>query len=121
MKQLLDGLDDDGIGIDELRSLGGGEARRTQPCTGTRALMLAVLEDAINSYFNGKGRPRAEAEQWIALQRRHSPFSFVVICETLGLEPPAVRDALRRTREQLGPERPARRVRPNVRRHRLTW
>jgi hydroxymethylbilane synthase len=34
------------IGLDELASLGGGEARGPREYTGTKALMLAVLEDA---------------------------------------------------------------------------
>jgi len=115
-------LEEYGIGADELRSLGGGESRAAHGCTGTKALMLAVLEDGINSYFNGKGRTRAEAEHWIATTRRRSPFSFAVVCETLGLEPQAVRGALSRMREtRTAPQRSARRVRPHVRRQRLTW
>jgi len=115
-------LEEYGIGADELRSLGGGESRAAQGCTGTKALMLAVLEDGINSYFNGKGRTRAEAEHWITTRRRISPFSFAVVCETLGLEPQAVRGALRRLRETHGmPQQAARRLRPHVRRQRLTW
>src|SRR2546428_2040316 len=89
----------DDFGIDELVSLGGGEARASQEYTGTKALMLAVLEDGINSYLHGKGRVRAEAEHWVMTVRRHSPFSFAVVCETLGLEPQAVRAALRRMRQ----------------------
>jgi len=115
-------LEDYGIGLDELRSLGGGESRAAQGCTGTKALMLAVLEDGINSYFNGKGRTRTEAEHWITTPRRISPFSFAVVCETLGLEPQAVRGALRRMRDTRAvPPRSNRRVRPHVRRQRLTW
>ncbi len=115
-------LEEYGIGVDELFSLGGGESRSSEGSTGTKALMLAVLEDGINSYFTGKGRARTEAEHWISTPRRHSPFSFAVVCETLGLEPQAVRAALRRMREtRAAPARTARRVRPHVRRQRLTW
>jgi hypothetical protein len=122
MKQLLAGLEEFGIGPDELRSLGGGESRATHQYTGTKALMLAVLEDGIDSYVHGKGRTRDEAEHWITTPRRHSPFSFVVVCETLGLDPQAVREALRRIREtrNIAPH-PMRRARPQSRRHRLTW
>jgi len=122
MKGMQTVLEEYGIGADELRSLGGGESRAAHGCTGTKALMLAVLEDGINSYFNGKGRTRAEAEHWITTPRRVSPFSFAVVCETLGLEPQAVRCALRRMREARAvPPRSARRARPHVRRQRLTW
>ena len=99
MKQMPVVLEEYGIAFDELRSLGGGESRAAQAYTGTRALMLAVLEDGISSYLNGKGRTRAEAEHWITTTLRRSPFSFVIVCETLGLEPQAVRGALRRMRE----------------------
>ena len=119
MKQTLE---DFGIGLDELASLGGGEPRGAPEYTGTKALMLAVLEDAINSYIHDKGRVRAEAEDWVATPQRRSPFSFVVVCETLGLEPQAVRTALRRKREiRAIPRHCSRRARPQVRRQRVTW
>jgi len=122
MKQVSVGLEEYGIGLDELGSLGGGESRIAQECTGTKALMLAVLEDGINSFFYAKGRPRTEAEHWIRTPRGHSPFSFAVVCETLGLDPEAVRAALHRMREtQIIPQRAARRIRPHVRRRRLTF
>ena len=113
-------LEEFGIVVDELVSLGGGEPREAASYTGTKALMLAVLEDGINSFLRGKGRARTEAEHWITTARRRSPFSFEVVCETLGLDPQAVRHALHRMRET-----PAitahRRARPHVRRQRLTW
>jgi hypothetical protein len=111
-----------GLALDEIQSLGGGEARSHHEYTGTRALMLAVLEDGIQSYFHGKGRIRTEAEHWVTTPRRHSPFSFAVVCETLGLEPEAVRAALRRMREnRILPRRVTPRARPHVRRQRLSW
>ena len=121
MKQPPASLEEIGIGLDELVSSGGGESRASQEYTGTKALMLAVLEDAIDSYVHGKGRTRDEAEHWITASRRGSPFSFVVVCETLGLEPQAVRSALSRLRDTQGIVAPARRARPHVRRQRLTW
>src|SRR5262249_27012631 len=68
---------------------------RTAPYTGTKALMLAVLEDAIRSYLSPDQRARGEAESWVLSRQRRSVFSFVVVCETLGLEPKAVRAPLR--------------------------
>ena len=60
--------------------------------------MLAVLENGLRSYFSPKVRIRAEAERWVRTPQGRSPFSFTVVCETLGLEPEAVRIALRRLR-----------------------
>ena len=121
MKQSPISLEEFGIVLDELASLGGGEPRGAAAYTGTKALMLAVLEDGINSYLRGKGRARAEAEHWITTARRRSPFSFEVVCETLGLEPQAVRHALHRMRDTQAIPAHSRRARPHVRRHRLTW
>ena len=97
-------------------SLGGGEPRTNQ-YTGTKALMLAILEDGIRSYLSPVGRLRSEAEYWVTSTRQRSPFSFAVVCETLGLEPEAVREALRRLRtKNVSPRRAVGRSRPNVRR-----
>jgi len=99
-----------------LTPVGGGEPRSAE-YTGLKALMLAVLEDGIVSYLTRGGVERAEAETWVAGRSRRSPFSFPVVCETLGLEPSAVRAALQRLRtESLSARRPIGRSRPNVRR-----
>lgn len=99
-----------------LTSLGGGEPRSAQ-YTGTKALMLAILEDGIRSYLSPVGRIRNEAEYWVTSSRQRSPFSFTVVCETLGLEPEAVRTALERLRsKKVHPRRVLGRSRPNVRR-----
>lgn len=83
----------------------GGESRSGQ-LTGTKALMLAVLEDAIRSYLRGSKLVARDAEFWIESRRRQSPFSFVVVCEVLGLDPEAVRASLQRMKaEILGPGR----------------
>ena len=99
-----------------LTSLGGGESRHGQ-YTGTKALMLAILEDGIRSFLSPVTRVRGEAEYWVSSGRSRSPFSFAVVCETLGLEPDAVRAALQRLREKkITPRRALSRSRPNVRR-----
>ncbi len=84
--------------------------------SGMRALMLAVLEDAIQQFGSSDGRNRSEAERWIMSPERHHVFSFAVICETLGLEPSAVRRSLIRllTKKPSG-GRLLRRARRNVR------
>jgi hypothetical protein len=110
------GLSDFDMDILRLASLGGGESRSSQ-YTGTKALMLAILEDGIRSYLSSVSRIRIEAEYWIDSGRQRSPFSFMVVCETLGLEPEAVRAALKRLRaKNVSPRRAIARSRPNVRR-----
>ncbi len=99
-----------------LQSLIGTERGWAQH-TGVRALMLAVLEEAISTYLGSKAQPQREAADWIASERRRLPFAFCVVCETLGLSPSAVRAALRRIREQhLSAREALGRSRPNVRR-----
>ncbi|OFV87478.1 MAG: hypothetical protein A3J75_03475 [Acidobacteria bacterium RBG_16_68_9] len=79
--------------------------------------MLAILEDGIRSYLSPVSRIRTEAEYWVNSIRHRSPFAFNVVCETLGLEPDAVRAALQRMRERkVSPRRALGRNRPNVRR-----
>ena len=96
--------------------ISGGEPRHSI-LGGVKGLFLAVLEDGIRSYLRPVPELRAEAEYWVSSSRARSPFAFVVICETLGLEPAAVRDALQRLRVQrVGPGRVIGRTRPNVRR-----
>jgi len=78
--------------------------------------MLAVLQNGIESYMGPLGRIRTEAECWVKAEARRSPFSFEVVCETLGLEPDAVRTALQRRRARNAASgRPIGRIRPNVR------
>src|SRR6266404_1220046 len=66
-----------------------------------RNLLMAVLTDAIVHYGTsaelGRGpRPTASAEaaRWILSNDRRWPFSFVNVCEALGLDPSAVRRAV---------------------------
>ena len=82
-----------------LLGLGGGE-HQSVPLFGVRGLMLAMLEDAVRSYLGPVPRGREEAEAWITSPHRRWVFSFATVCEALGLEPVAVRTALRRMREQ---------------------
>jgi len=68
---------------------------------GPRALMLAVLEDAVRCIEAGRRRRHfytrrlaAEAEAWVRCEQRDWPFSFVIICEVLGFDVDAVRARL---------------------------
>jgi hypothetical protein len=95
----------------------GGESRTGQ-LTGTKALMMAVLEDGIRCYLGNAKLVSQEAEFWIfsSPPRLRSPFTFVVVCEVLGLEPEAVRAVLKRMKSQnLPPRKALPRSRHNVR------
>jgi hypothetical protein len=61
------------------------------PWSGIRALMLAVLEEAIHSLRSPDSLARADAELWMTSRERRYVFSFAIVCEALGLEPSAVR------------------------------
>ena len=87
---------DAGGGILPVRTSGG--TRWDGDTAGLRALMLAVLEDALRCIERGRGhrtliaqRLAAEAEAWVRSDRRDRPFSFVNVCAALGFEPNAVR------------------------------
>jgi DNA-binding transcriptional ArsR family regulator len=98
-----------------LQSLIGNEPGWGQ-YTGIKGLMLAVLEEGIGIYLGPRARQQSEAAAWIASGSRQSPFTFCVVCETLGLSPSAVRIALRRMREQnIAARDVIGRSRPNVR------
>jgi hypothetical protein len=75
---------------------------------GEKALMLAVLEDGIRCFQEHLRNPRLnprllseEAEEWIRVVDWDWPFSFNNVCETLGLDPAALRTALLRWKAQL--------------------
>lgn len=84
------------------------------------ALMRAVLEEAMiclqgHGGVMGRGGRRLaqEAEAWFLCEDTHWPFAFVSICEVLGLEPVAVREALLRWRRD--PEKaPLKKIRRSV-------
>ena len=99
---------------DRLQPVGGGESRSGQ-FTGTKALMLAVLEDGIRSYLGGRRIVADEAEIWILSRRRSSPFCFDIVCETLGLNPDAVRTRIKCMKRDNPSRRTLRRSRHNVR------
>jgi hypothetical protein len=76
-------------------------ARSDSFISGEKALMLAVLEDGIRCFQEHLRNPRSnprllsrQAEQWMNAVDYEWPFSFVNICETLGINPSALRDAL---------------------------
>jgi hypothetical protein len=86
--------------------------RRDGVWGGEQRLMAAILEDAITIY--SKPPPRAskarqilrETERWFRSNDRTWTFSFLRICEMLGLEPGAVRQTLRDRRDERTPRLP---------------
>ena len=108
-------LEDDDLPPSRLQTVPGGESRSGQ-LTGTKALMLAVLEDGIRSYLGTSRIIAQDAEYWIHTHRRQSPFSFIVVCEILGLDADAVRTTLKRMKdENISPRKAFPRARHNVR------
>jgi len=76
-------------------------ARRDSQASGEKALMLAVLEDGIRCFQEHLRNPRSnprllsqQAEAWIRAVDYDWPFSFNNVCETLGIDPSALRAAL---------------------------
>jgi hypothetical protein len=76
-------------------------ARRDSYVSGEKALMLAVLEDGIRCFQEHLRNPRSnprllsqQAESWIRAVDYDWPFSFNNVCETLGIDPSALRAAL---------------------------
>ena len=73
-------------------------ARVDADTSGARALMLAILEDAVLCIERGRRRRHrrtrqlaAEAETWVRSDCREWLFSFASICDVLGIDPDALR------------------------------
>ena len=80
-------------------------ARTNNLLDGERALMFAVLVDALDTYVKtreAKGhRKRAEfneVDSWIRSRSTGSPFAFENICDSLGFNPSAIRYSLKSPR-----------------------
>jgi hypothetical protein len=76
-------------------------ARHDSQASGEKALMLAVLEDGIRCFQEHLRNPRSnprllsqQAEAWIRAVDYEWPFSFNNVCETLRIDPGALRAAL---------------------------
>ncbi|MBM4254330.1 MAG: hypothetical protein FJ147_00355 [Deltaproteobacteria bacterium] len=68
---------------------------------GERRLMLAILEDAVDCFqkYLGTRESRgrllcSDAEEWFMSDDRSWLFSFVNVCEVLGLQPDFIREGL---------------------------
>jgi len=84
--------------------------------SGVRALMMAVLEDAIHSLTSSVARVRSEGVRWIMSRECQHVFSYAVICETLNIEPSAARRSIMKMLDKKRTQgRLLKRNRPNVR------
>ena len=82
-------------------------AERGAPLQRERRLLLAVLEDAIRTYeryacaHDRRGATlRTQVEEWFASDDSDWTFSFVAICDALGLETSYLRAGIGRLRER---------------------
>jgi hypothetical protein len=98
--KILEALDDDPVLRFEYYAM-----RTHNVLDGERALMFAVLVDALDTYVNtrnAKGhRKRAEfneVDSWIRSRSTGSPFAFENICDSLRLNPDAIRFSLKSPR-----------------------
>lgn len=91
---------------------GGHEEALEEPAvsrTPERALMLAVLEDAIACYAGRLKAPREnpailrrQAQHWLVSEDWESPFSFNNVCDALALDPTALRTRILIDRQSRG-------------------
>jgi len=96
--------------------------RRSEYYEPEKALIVAILEDAIHDYQKyrrardaaGKERFR-EAEEWIMHRGKEWIFSFDNVCEFLGLDPEYLRRGLRELKRR--DTEPQRRDRPGTGKH----
>ena len=72
-----------------------------------KKLMMAILEDALRCFQNNidaksgsRKRLFQEAEVWLCGEGGEGPFSFEMVCETLGIEPEYLRSGLKEWRRQ---------------------
>ncbi len=72
-----------------------------------KKLMMAILEDALRCFQNhvdaksgSRKRLFNEAETWLYSDGGEGPFSFEMVCDTLGIEPDYLRSGLREWRRQ---------------------
>jgi hypothetical protein len=81
--------------------------RKDSVISGEKSLMLAVLEDGIRCFqghlTNERSNPAllsAQSEEWIRAVDYDWPFSFNNVCETLNIDPDALRSSLLQWKEQ---------------------
>jgi len=89
-----------GVGILPIQY--GESRRRKLPSEGERKLLFAVLEDAIRTYLRHRDDGAAavnnedfvEAAEWLSSDEEGGPFSFVSVCEALGIDADGLRSGI---------------------------
>jgi hypothetical protein len=86
-----------GIGI--LPAQHASMCRKKLPAEGERKLLFAVLEDAIRCYLKNRDRGQSdpdflEAAEWLRSDEESGPFSFVRVCEALGINANCLRSGI---------------------------
>ena len=80
-----------------------GESRRRKlPSEGERKLLFAVLEDAIRTYLRHRDRGAearnseefVEAAEWLSCDEECGPFSYIGVCEALGINADCLRSGI---------------------------
>lgn len=91
--------------------------------TGERRLLLAVLEEAVHTYYKychvrtrqGE-RLFGEVQEWISSRDTHWLYAFESICSYLGFDPDSIRKGLQRGHAQaVSPTLPSGREEPTMR------
>ena len=79
--------------------------RQQEPMRPEQRLMLAVLEDAVRTYWETEAAPdrvqRREVDEWFASDATGWPFSFANVCRALGLDAVQIRAWVACTRRLL--------------------
>lgn len=57
-------------------------------------MLAAVVEDALDCLYGSDRDHSSEANEWFASERRDWPFSFLNICDFLGMDALALRERL---------------------------
>ena len=78
-----------------------GALQRKRYPSGEHRLLVAIIRDAVDCFQkhiharDGKRRQLfVDAEEWINIEGDRSPFSFVNVCDMLGMNPDFVREGL---------------------------
>lgn len=79
--------------------------KRNSSSSNHRRLMLAILNEALQTYANGltsravaKRSDAYQVEMWTASDRTDWPCAFVNVCDVLGVDPDYVRARMRQLR-----------------------
>lgn len=80
----------------------GDMCRKKLPAEGERKLLFAVLEDAVRCYLKNRDRGQTscndpeflEAAEWLSSDEESGPFSYIKVCEALGINADCLRTGI---------------------------